>query len=186
MESVPLAQPLKPSTCCLRLPRVRLSLQPLPADAAGPVDVPSADADELTAAIASMWPGGHTQTEMLQWAVAELITRRADAQRDWEALRAAEKQQAADHDKLCVAALGAKESLALRTQMERQMAEMAAREEARRARIAQLAQAPDRATEALAEARAIYNSLLEFRAGRGWVPCSQLTGACIVIQHMNE
>ena len=109
-----------------------------------------------------MWPGDHTQTEMLHWAVQELVARRADAQKDREALRAAEKQQAADHDKLRVASLGAQEGLALRTKMERQMAEWAAREEARSARVAQLAQAFDRATEALAEAKAIYNSLLEF------------------------
>ena len=120
---------------------------PTPAGPAGPVDAPAAGADDLIAAIASVWPGDHTQTEMLQWAVA---------------LRAAEKQQAADHDKLRVASLGAQEGLALRTKMERQMAELAAREEARPARMAQLAQALNKATEALAEAKAIYNSLLEF------------------------
>ena len=47
-------------------------------------------------------------------------------------------------------------------QQERRIAELAAREAARSARIALLAQALDKATEALAEARAIYNSWLEF------------------------
>ena len=99
---------------------------------------------------------------MLQWAVRELAARRADAQRDREALRAADKQMASDHDKLCIAAMGAKEGLDFRMQQERRIAELAAREAARSARIALLAQALDKATEALAEARAIYNSWLEF------------------------
>ena len=110
-----------------------------------------------------MWPDGQgTQAEMLQWAVRQLAARRADAQRDREALEAAKKQMASDHGKFCIAAMGAKEGLDLRMQQQRRIAELASREAARSARIAQLAQASDRATEALAEARAIYNSLLEF------------------------
>ena len=58
--------------------------------------------------------------------------------------------------------MGAKEGQDLRRQLERKNAELAAREEARSAQIARLAQAFDKATEALAEAKAIYNSLLEF------------------------
>ena len=135
---------------------------PTPADAPGPVGASTAGADELTATLASMWLGNHTQTEMLRWAVQELVARRADAQRDWDAFSAAERQQAADYDKLRVASMGAKESLDLRRQLERKNAELAAREEARSAQIARLAQAFDKATEALAEAKAIYNSLLEF------------------------
>ena len=151
---------------------------PTPAGAAGPVDASIAGADELTAALASMWHGDHTQTEMLQWAVQELVTRRADTQRDWEALRAAEMQHAADLSKLQVVSLGARDGLALRTKMERQMAEWAAREEARSARMAQLAQALDRATEALAEAKAIHNSLLESSEHQpGWVPLCCSLGA---------
>ena len=135
---------------------------PTPADAAGPSDAPAAGADDLSAALAAMWLDGQgTQTEMLQWAVRELAARRADAQRDREALEAAKKQMASDHDKLCIAAMCAKEGLDFRMQQQR-IAELASREAARSARIAQLAQALDRATEALAEARAIYNSLLEF------------------------
>ena len=51
------------------------SPNPTPADAAGPGDASTAGADELAAALSSMWLGNHTQTEMLHWAVQELITR---------------------------------------------------------------------------------------------------------------
>ena len=117
---------------------------PTPADAAGPSDTSTAGADELTAALAAMWPDGQgTQAEMLQWAGQELAARQADAQRDRVAFRAAEKQTASDHDKLCVAAMGAKEGLDLRMQQERRIAELAAREAARSARIALLFNWPE-------------------------------------------
>ena len=139
------------------------SPSPNTAQAAGPGAPPATDADALAASLAAMWPDGQgKQAEMLQWAVNELATRRADAQRDTEALHTAKQQMAAAHDQLRVAALGTQEGGDIRLAQQRRIAELAQREASRRARLAQFAQALDRAVDALAEARAVYNSLLEF------------------------
>ena len=139
------------------------SPSPNAAQAAGPGAPLAADADALAAPLAAMWPDGQgTQAEMLQWAVNELATHRADAQRDREALHTARQQMAAAQDQLRVAALGAQEDGDIRMAQQRRIAELVQREANRRARLAQLAQALDRAVDALAKAKAVYNSLLEF------------------------
>ena len=108
-----------------------------PAGAAGPHRAPPADVAQPVGAAAALFPGDNTQAEMLEWATQELAIRRAEAQRDWEALRTAEKQHETDFAALHMAAVGAKVSAEIRSRMEaeaagwrRQMAEEAARQEA--------------------------------------------------------
>ena len=126
------------------------SPSPAASQAAGPSATPAADADDLAASLAAMWPDGQagTQAEMMQWAVSELAARRAAALRDWEALRAAQQQIAAADDQLRVAALGAQESGGTRMRQQQRIAELVQREANQRARLAQLAQALDRAVDA--------------------------------------
>ena len=101
------------------------SPSPATAQAAGPGAPPAADADALAASLAAMWPDGQgTQAEMLQWAVNELATRRADAQRDKEAFHTAKQQMAAAEDQLRVAALGVRESGDIRMAQQRRIAEL--------------------------------------------------------------
>ena len=140
-----------------------------PAGAAEPRSVAPADAARPVGAAGALYAGDNTQAEMLDWAMQELTIRRAEVQADWEALRAAEKQHETELAALHIARVGAREDAEIRRQMEaeaagwrRQMAEEAARQEARNSRMAQLARAPASMEEALAEARAIFNSLREF------------------------
>ena len=140
------------------------SPSPASSQAAGPSAPPAADADNLAASLSAMWPDGQasTQAEMMQWAVNELAACRADALRDKEALRAAQQQIAAAEDQLRVAALGAQESGDIRMRQQQRIAELVQQEADRRARVAELAGALDRAAEAVHRAKAVYNSLLEF------------------------
>ena len=105
---------------------------------------------------------------MLSWATEELEIRRAEAQSDWGAPRVAAVQAEADKAALQQAAAGALEDAEFRRRMEakaagwrRQMAEEAARQAARDARVAALARVFANLEEALAEAKAIFNSLRE-------------------------
>ena len=139
-----------------------------PADAAEPHSAVPADAAQPVSAAGAAYAGDRTQAEMLEWATQELATRKAEAQADWEALSAAEVQHEADRAALHMAGLGAREDAELRRRMEaeaagwrRQMAKEAACQAAFNAKMAQLARALASMEEALAEAKAIFNSLRE-------------------------